>query len=247
MRSFLILCRREISAFFLTPTAYGVTAAFLAISGAGFWFLVAALSAGPESSARAADIFGWLFLLAMLIAAPLLTMRLFSEEYRSGTFETLMTAPVREADVVLAKYVGALTAYAVMLASTLVYGPLLRLLAAAPPVVELSALAGVYGGAFLIGAFLLSLGLLASALTRSQVASGLMGVAMIVLFYLGGLAPYVWRSGAADPLGRMASPVAHMAEFSQGIVDTRPIAFYVINTAWVLFAAVRALESRRWR
>ncbi len=247
MRSFLVLWRRELLAYALSPTAYLVMVLFLAVTGAGFWILTAALAAGPGSVAGATELLGWVFLLTMLAAAPLLTMRLFAEEHRSGTFETLMTAPVRDAEVVLAKYAGAVAFYAAMLLPTLAYGPLLRWLAAVPPPVDPAAVAGVYTGALLVGSFLLAIGLLASALTRSQIAAGLLAFAAICIFLLGGLLPYIWHTAAADRLGAWLSPVAHMADLARGVFDTRPFAFYAINTAWVLFATVRVLESRRWR
>jgi ABC-2 type transport system permease protein len=247
MRTFLVLWRRELLAYALSPTAYLVMVLFLAVTGAGFWVLIAALAAGPGSAAGATELLGWVFLLTLLVAAPLLTMRLFAEERRSGTFETLMTAPVRDVEVVLAKYAGSVAFFAVMLLPTVAYGPLLRAAAAVPPPADPAALAGVYAGALLVGSFLLAIGLLASALTRSQIAAGLLAFATIALFLLGGLLPYVWHTATADRLGAYLSPVAHMADFSRGVFDTRPFAFYAIGTAWVLFATVRVLESRRWR
>jgi ABC-2 type transport system permease protein len=247
VRTFLVLWRRELLAYALSPTAYLVAVLFLAVTGAGFWILVAALAAGPGSAAGATELLGWVFLLTLLAAAPLLTMRLFAEERRSGTFETLMTAPVREVEVVLAKYAGAVAFFAAMLAPTLAYGPLLRAMSAVPPPADPAALAGVYAGALLVGAFFLALGLLASALTRSQIGAGLLAFAAILLFLLGGLLPYVWHTETADRLGAWLSPVAHIADLSRGVFDTRPLVFYAVNIAWILFATTRALESRRWR
>lgn len=247
MSGFLPILRRELSAYWLSPAAYLVAALFLLVAGAGFWVSVASLVAQPDGPVGLVELSAWMFLLTIAAAAPLLTMRLFSEEYRSGTFETLMTAPVRPAAVVLAKYAGALLWYLAMLAPTLLWGPILSAVAALPPPTDPAAIVGAYLGAILIGAWCLALGLFASAVTRSQVAAGLLAVALIAGWFLAGWVPFLWPLRHGDRLGAWISPVVHMADWSRGIFDSRATAVYLINTALALFATDRVLEWRRWR
>lgn len=247
MSGVLPLLRRELNACLLSPAAYLVAALFLLVAGAGFWVSVASLVSHPDGSVGLVELSAWMFLLTIAAAAPLLTMRLFAEEYRSGTFETLMTAPVRPAAVVLAKYAGALLWYLAMLAPTLLWGPILAVVAALPPPTDPAAVAGAYLGAVLIGAWCLALGLFASALMRSQVAAGLLAVALIAGWLFAGWVPFLWPLRHGDRLGAWISPVVHMADWSRGIFDSRAAAVYLINTALALFATDRVLEWRRWR
>lgn len=247
MSGCLPLLRRELNAYLLSPTAYLVAALFLLVAGAGFWVSVASVAAQSNGSLGIIELSGWMFLLTIAPIAPLLTMRLFAEEYRSGTFETLMTAPVRPAAVVFAKYSGALLWYLTMLVPTVLWGPMLSALAAIPPSMDPAALIGVYGGAALVGAWCLALGLFASAFARSQVAASLLGVALIAGWLLMGWVPFLWPFRHGDRLGTWISPIMHMADWSRGIFDSRTVAVYVINIAVILFATDRVLEWRRWQ
>ncbi len=247
MRQWLVLCRRELAAHVLSPTTYVVAVLFLVVVGTGFWILVTSMSSGAPSSAGLVEVSGWGFVLTMTAAAPLLTMRLFAEERRSGTLETLLTAPVTPGAVVGAKYAATLALFAATLAPTLAYGPLLRAFAAAPPTVDPAAAWGLGVGALLIGGFFLSLGLFASALTRSQISAGLLAFTFIALFLSSGLVAWLWPDGGGDALATWLSPIAHMADFARGVFDSRVAAFYLINTAFVLFGAERVVEWERWR
>lgn len=246
MRTFGILWRRELASLLLSPVAYIVTFVFLLVTGLGFWLVVAALAQGVPARAGLSELLGWFFLVTLPVLAPVLTMRLFAEERRAGTFESLMTAPVTETQVVLAKYAGALTFYALMWVPTLLYGPILRLFAPDAPAADPGTLAGLYAGAMTLGAFFLALGLMASALTRSQVSAALAGFAMIALVVLAGVAPYVWHTELGDRLGPYVCPVVHMGDFSRGVFDTRALAFHGIGAALALFVTVRIVEARRW-
>lgn len=247
MRQWLTLWGREMGAYFLSPTAYLVAALFLVVTGAGFTGLVVSMSHGPESAAGLTEVSGWGFLLTMTAVAPLLTMRLFAEERRSGTYETLMTAPVTPAKVVTAKFAGAFAFYAAMLLPTAAYGPIVGWLAATPVSADPAAVSGVYVGALLVGGFFLALGVCASAMTRSQLAAGLLTFAFVVLFLAAGAAPFMLPSAGGDRWGAWLSPIVHISDLARGVYDSRPVAFYAINTAWVLFATERLLEWRRWR
>lgn len=246
MRRFLVLWRRELAGYFLTPSVYIVAMCFLALIGFSFWTLTGLLVRGVTATAVLRELFGSIFFwIALLLVAPALTMRLFAEERRSGTFETLMTTPVRPVEAVLAKYAGALTYYAFLWLPPCSYGLVLRLVSPSEMPLDPGALAAGYLGAMLVGAFFLAVGLLASALTRNQLVAAVMTFALLVSFFSAGFLPFVSFNESVQQIGPYVSAVQHMLDFSRGAVDSRPVVFYVINTAWFLFAAVRVVEGRR--
>ena len=158
MRNFILLWRREVAAYFLSPIAWVVSVFFLMSMGFSFWLLVLALAREGGGLTVMTHWFGSIFFwICLLSAAPLLTMRLFAEERRSGTLELLLTAPVREAEVVLAKYAAAMTFYAALWAPTLVYAAVLRAYSPITAPVDMGALAVGYIGAFLVGGLFLAL------------------------------------------------------------------------------------------
>lgn len=245
MRNFLLLWRREIAAYFLSPVAWAVSVFFLLSMGFSFWLLVLALAQEGGGLSVMSNWFGSIFFwLALLVIAPLLTMRLFAEERRSGTLELLLTAPVREVEVVLAKYAAALTFYGALWAPTLAYAVVLRVYSPMTAPVDMGALAGGYLGAFCVGALFLALGLLASALTRNQIIAAVTGFGLVSALFFAGFIPWVWRTEAMQRAAVYFSPIVHMMDFARGVVDSRAVAFYAINTALVLFATVRVLDHR---
>lgn len=245
MRNFILLWRREVAAYFLSPIAWVVSVFFLMSMGFSFWLLVLALAREGGGLTVMTHWFGSIFFwICLLSAAPLLTMRLFAEERRSGTLELLLTAPVREAEVVLAKYAAAMTFYAALWAPTLVYAAVLRAYSPITAPVDMGALAVGYIGAFLVGGLFLALGLLASALTRNQIIAAVTGFGLVSAVFFASFVPWVWRTETLQRLSIYFSPVLHMMDFARGVVDTRAVAFYLINTALVLFATIRALDHR---
>jgi ABC-2 type transport system permease protein len=251
MRTFGVLLRRELGAIFLSPIAWTAMTFFLAVMGASFWMLLELLARGAEGT-EGGTVIGQLlgsifFWLALLIVAPVITMRTLAEERRSGTFEMLMTAPVRDGAVVLAKYAAALLFYAALWLPTLAYPIALRLLRPLGAPMDVGALAAGYLGVMLIGAAALAAGVFASAVTRSQVTAALGGFAIVCVFFLAGFLPYIPHGETMSRAAHYASGVTHLLDFARGVVDTRPIAFYVINTAWLLWAAVQMVGARRWK
>ncbi len=251
MRSFLVLLRRALGALFLSPIAWTALTFFLVVMGSSFWMLLDLLTRGAERT-EGGEVTGQLlgsifFWLALLIVGPLLTMRLLAEEQRSHTIELLLTAPVRDGTVVLAKHAAALTFYAVLWLPTLAYPVTLRLLRPLGAPTDWGALAAGYLGVLLIGAAALAAGVFASALTRSQVTAAFTAFAIVCVFFLAGFLPYVPHGETLSRVAHYLSGVSHLLDFARGVVDTRPIAFYLINTAWFLWAAVLAVEARRWK
>ncbi|MFH0954101.1 MAG: ABC transporter permease [Verrucomicrobiota bacterium] len=249
MRTFLTLWRRELAAYFLSPIAYVVMIFFLVVMGFSFWLLVNALVQGEASGATImndlfASIFFWL---PMLTVVPVLTMRLFAEEKRSGTIEPLMTAPVTDPAVVLAKYAGALTFFVILWIPTLFYALVLRGFSPLSAPMDLGPMLGGYAGAFLVGAMYLSVGLFCSSLTSNQIVAAITCFAMICVAFLSGFITFIARSDSVRDATAYISSVAHMRDFSRGAVDTRAVVFYVTVALFMLFATVKVVESRKWK
>jgi len=246
MRVFAVQWRREVSAYFGSSLAYVLMSFFLLMMGGSFWMLVHVLSKGAGSASVMSELFGSIFFwIATLVIIPLITMRLFAEERSSGTLEALMTAPVREVDVVLAKFAGALTLWAGLWLPTLSYLYVLRVFSASAPAFDLGTIAGGYLGVFLVGACFISIGLLASILARNQIAAAMGGFAAMSLLFFSGFIPYLLHEDRFRRVGFYASPVSHMLDFSRGVLDSRAIGFYLINTVFFLWVSVRVAEARK--
>ncbi len=247
MRAFLTLWRREMAAYFLSPIAYVVVMFFLFVMGYSFWLLTNVLSQGAFGVTVMGELFGSIFFwLSLLIVVPVTTMRLFAEEKRSGTIETLMTAPVSDSSVVLAKYAGALGFFMVMWSPTIAYVFILRWF---DPMmtIDYGPILTSYIGVFFVGSFYLSIGLFSSSLTRNQIVAAIMCFALICVAFVSGFMPYISRSETVRDVGSYFSSVMHMLDFSRGVVDSRAIIFYLSGTALMLFATIKILESRKWK
>lgn len=248
MRAFWALWRKELAAYFLSPIAYVVVMFFLILMGISVSFLIDMLAGGTYSGTIMRVLFGEsiFFWVGMLIAVPVITMRLLSEEIRSGTMEGLLTAPIRDCTVVLAKYFGALTFFVIMWLPTLAYAFIIRHFDPNMSV-DLGPMFTGFLGALLVGSSFLALGLLASALTRNQVVAAIITFALTGVFFFSGFLPYVTISPAVRNTAAYFSPILHMMDFSRGVIDTRPLVLYVSITALLLFVAVRVVESGKWK
>lgn len=248
MRRFILIWKREVMGYFLSPVAYVVSIFFLLIMGYSFWLLCRLLADGKAGVAVMSELFGsFFFWLPMLVVAPLLTMRLIAEEKRSGTLETLLTAPVGDAPIVLGKFAGALTFFVAMWLPTATYAVILgRFSAESAPVDPGPMLAG-YLGTLLIGAFYLSAGVLCSALTSNQILAAVMTFSLLAAVFFTGFLGEVTHSELLRQVCNYVSSVKHMQDFARGAVDSRPVVFYLSGTAFLLFTAIRAVESRHWK
>jgi ABC-2 type transport system permease protein len=247
MKNLIALTIRELKAFWYSPIAYVVGGVFLLLQGFVFGTLVAALN-DPRIDPRltmAQVFFGgsfW-FWFAVLITTPLLTMRTFSEEKRTGTIEFLLTAPVTDTQVVLAKFLGAWKAYIMLWLLTL---PLFVLLRALTPFDWGPVLTG-YLGTALLGGMLIGVGVLASSLTRNQVIAAVLSFVALLLLFSIGVFEFFVQDPESRELIRYLSLTEHLRDFSKGMVDTRPVVFYLSGTAISLFLTGRILHSPRWR
>jgi ABC-2 type transport system permease protein len=254
MRPLLALIRREFSAYFLSPVAYVTLAVFLLVTGHLFFLTLSALTeTGPRGIEYPMQ--GLLgdekFWLVFLFIPPLLTMRLLAEERGTGTLETLLTAPIRDWQVVAGKYVGAVLFYLVLWLPTLLYVPVLVNLdwQTWQPRIDPYPVLTSYLGVVLAGAMFLAVGLLVSSLVKSQLVAAMIALVVSLLFVLAAF----WRPDldAGTWAGRVVQfvsvPEHFRRDFTRGLIDTRAVVLYLSVTAFCLFLTVRSLEARRLR
>ncbi len=252
MSNLPVIAWRELKSYFFSPIAYIVFFVFYLVNGWYFgslvtWYGEAARQGGQGIEFPMAPVFGIWFLIVMVIVAPILTMRLFAEERRSGTMEILMTAPVTDTEVTLGKYLAALLVYVVMLVPTVVYVLILKWLADRPP--DVGPILGTYLGVVLMGMLFLAMGTFASSVTRNQIIAAVVGVLLTAsmlaaVFLQGQFTPNTTGSQILNYF----SVLEHVhQDFGRGLVDTRRLIFYLSGTAFFLFLTVRMVEARKWR
>ena len=243
------IIRRELESYFSSPIGYVVLAFFLFLYGFVFYselaFFLAPDRLAPGDTANVNEsmiplVFHSTAFIAVLVL-PLVTMRSFAEELRSGTIELLFTSPITDTQLVLGKFFGALSLYVIMLVATL---PLTGLLFYFGDPDLMPVVVG-YLGMFLLGASYVAFGLLFSSVTKNQVIAGFLTVGAFLFLYMIELAT-AWGGLVAD-LVPFFSVSRHFEEFAKGVVDTRDIAFYLSFIALGLFLARQSIASYRWR
>jgi len=249
MQTWLTLTRRELATYFVSITGYVIIAAATFLVGWSFVVLLDKLGTRPFSMPVTEVFYNThVFWFILLLAVPIITMRLFALEKSSGTFETLMTTPVSDIQVVAAKFMAALVFYMLMWLPLLAC-PLIVQRYSSQPGFDLGAVGSTYLGIVLLGCPFLAIGGFASALSRSQMVAAMvslvLGVSLFMLVFLPNQMPnqVTWQ---AQLLGCFAL-LEHMHDFARGVVDTRPVIVYFSLTAFFLFLTLRAVESRRWK
>ena len=247
--------KKEMRLYFTSPIAWVILTIFLFIAGYFFYSIFAFYTlASMQSMMNPAmgrdlnvtdSVLRPLFSnisVILLLLMPLVTMRLFAEERRSGTIELLLTYPVRDGAVLVAKYLAALTLYGVMLALTLLYPAVVLYFAR----VEWGVLVTGYLGLLLMGATFLAVGVFASSLTENQIVASITTFGVLLIFWVIG-----WSADyAGSPWGRVLTHLSlldHFDSFAKGVLDTKDIIYYVDFTVVALFLTLRSLEARRWK
>jgi ABC-2 type transport system permease protein len=246
MRGMLATIGRELRGYFFSPLGWVVATGFLLFQGLSFQTILDYLNDPRAPAMTPLDFFfgGTLFFwLAVLFVAPVLTMRLLSEERRSGTLEMLLTAPVTENQVVLGKFFGALTFYLFLWSPTLLYALLLE----RHLDLDWGPVAASYLGILGIGSLFLSIGLFTSALTRNQVVAAVLSFAGLFVLFLPAFLELLVNDPAIRAVVDYTNLYQHMDEFSKGIVDTRRLVYYVTGSALFLFLTGRALVANKGR
>lgn len=248
--AFGTLLGRELRSTFYAPIAYVVLFFFLIAFGATFYTGVSFLNMGANEVTVVEATFNTvLFWFAFILVFPLITMRTYADEFRMGTFEMVTTAPVRDWQVVLAKFFGAFSFYLTLWTLSAVHLFLFEKIAGREAALGWGAFFGSYLLLALIGAFYISIGCLASAMCREQINAAIICFAAIFLAFVAGLLSFILQVTA--PVVRdfisYVSPLEHMADFSRGLIDSRPIIWYLSMTVFVLFINFQVFQRRKWR
>jgi ABC-2 type transport system permease protein len=235
---------------FASPIAYIVLVFFLLVSGADFYFQLSFMNQRPVAySVQEAFFNSVFFWFAFVLIFPLITIRLFAEEFKLGTIEPLMTAPVRDWQVVLAKFFGALIFYVILWLPTLIYFWVFQAVTHQHAANSTGAYLGTYLMLLLLGMFYLSVGCLASALTKNQIVAAVISFCIITLHFFSGLISFVLQevSSSTRQLLGYFSALEQMGELSRGEIDTRPMVLYLSMTVVMLTLTYQAFQSRKWR
>jgi len=242
MRNFFAIWRRELTSSFLSPVAYVIMVIFLAMTGLIFWDAVVNNVGTDEPLAT---MLCAAIVVCETILITVICMRLFAEEKRSGTIETLMTAPVTETEVVMGKYAGALSFVVLVTAPSIGFIFILKAVSPGIEFIDIGALAGACAIVLLTMVLCVSVGLLVSLTTRNQVVAAICCFCAIWAVLLFGSMGTVLPGRPAEVFEYM-SAMTHIQDFARGSIDTRPVVFYLSGTVLMLFASIRILESRRW-
>jgi ABC-2 type transport system permease protein len=255
MNNILAIAHKELKSYFASPVAYVVIGFSAILFG---WFFINLLYyfdrtqmqagsgfQGPQAINVNEIMISPLFLnvsVILLFTLPLITMRTYAEEKRSGTIELLLTSPLTDLQIVMGKFLGGLVLYGAMLAVTLVHMAIL--FAYGNP--EWRPIATGYLGLILMGACFLSLGLFVSSLTRNQIVAGMVTFAVFLMFWV-----INWISTFMGPTSQAVlnylSITEHLNDFARGVIDTKHVVYYLSFIAFSLFLTVRAVDSERWR
>ncbi|MBZ0273152.1 ABC transporter permease subunit [bacterium] len=248
--------QKEWRQFFLSPIAYVILVVFIALAGL-FYFDLFTFYVQNQSMAQmyqqggapdmnvndmiVTPLFQNLSVLLLLIV-PLVTMRLYADERKSGTEELLLTSPIRERTIIAGKYLAALSFYVVALLLTLQF-PALLVKFGSP---DIGKVATGYLGLFLMGAAFMAFGLFTSALARTQTQAAMWAFfALLLLWILGWLAESL--PGTAGAVLKYVAILPHFDNFADGVIAVKDLVYFASFVAVFLFLATRVVESARWR
>jgi len=249
----LTICNKELNSYFRSPIAYGVMAFFALIAGYFFYIAVyffmqmsiqSSMQGGGPMSVNDSVIRPILSNISVigLFVIPMITMRLFAEEKRTGTFELLATSPIRDMEMILGKWLAALILYAAMLGLSLI--SMVTLFAYGTP--DWRPMAVGYLGLLLQAGCLLAIGTFISSCTKNQIVAGVAGFSVCLLLWV-----LDWMSSFQDSvLAKVFSYMSvlqHFDSFSKGVLDSKDIIYYISAIFIGLFLTARSLESLRWR
>ena len=254
MRNVMAIAGRELRSYFASPIAYVVIGFFALVFGWMYvgvmtWFVQQGtqmgMGMGPQNLNVNQQMIRPLLLnmtVVFLFVLPLITMRTYSEEKRSGTMELLLTSPITDVEIILGKFCGALALYAVMLAVTVIHFGLLFWFGRP----EWKPLLTAYLGLLLFGASFISIGLFISSLTRNQIVAGAATFAVFLLLWI---VDWIGSSfgPTAESVFKYLSMTGHLDDFIKGVIDTKHLVYYISFIAFGLFLTARSVDTERWR
>jgi ABC-2 type transport system permease protein len=241
----LAIYRREIAGLFYGPLAWLLLALAFLLNGFLFLLYLKSTDGDVDVAVRLALGESWVFWALLILLPPLLTMRMISEESRTGLLEFLLTAPVSDAAVVMGKFLAAATFLAILWSSVAVYAFTLGKLGIAP---DAGMVFGGWLGALLASGLFCAIGLCASSMTNTPVLSAFAAIlANLVIVISPLLARLTDEPWVRHAIARVDVIDHHKSAFLLGVLDSAYVAFFVAWTALFLFLTVRMLEARRWR
>jgi ABC-2 type transport system permease protein len=255
MRNVLAIARKEVRGYFVSPIGWVVLGLFALLFGFFYYAFIGIFirqslqmgqfGGGPQSMNVNLYLIRPLLQntsVIVLFVLPMVTMRTYAEEKRSGTIELLMTSPVTDLQIIFGKFFGALTLYAAMLGVTSVYIGMLFWFGNP----EIGPILSGYLGLFLLGAGFIALGLLVSSLTRNQIVAAMATFGTFLMLWVIG-----WIGDFAGPMTRdivsYLSITEHFDDFSKGVIDTQHLVYYLSFITFGLFLTAKAVDSDRWR
>ena len=236
MRNIITLTKKELKEFFNSPTPYILFVVFLLITG---WFFAAPLFLLNQATM---EEFLSIIPLLFVFFLPAITMRLFSEELKMGTVEALATLPIKDSEILLGKYLTAISMLCANLALTFIY-PLILGLLGSP---DWGQILSSYLGIFLLGAAFTAIGIFASTLTKNQVISFIIGFFICFVFFLLGKITHLLPGFMGEVLN-ILSIDSHFEPFAKGVIYMRDLIYFVSLAAVFLAASFSVFSSRRWR
>jgi ABC-2 type transport system permease protein len=252
VRNIAAIADKELRSYFSSPIAYIIIGFFLLPFGVFFYLY---LTAFVRQSMQQAQFGGAMNInqnviryvlqnasVIILFIMPMITMRTYSEEKRSGTIELLLTSPVTDLEIIVGKFLGALGLYIALLAVTLPYMGILFYYGNP----EWRPVAAGYLGLLLMGGAFVSLGLLISSTTNNQIVAGIVTFVVFLLLWIIG-----WFADSAGPtIGPITSWLSiteHFDDFSKGIIDTKHVLYYLSLITFGLFLTAKSVDTERWR
>jgi ABC-2 type transport system permease protein len=253
VRNIIAIADKELRAYFASPIAYIIIGLFSLLFG---WFFYMYLMlfvreseqmmqfGGGSANINQQMIRGVLLNSAVIIlfVMPMITMRTYSEEKRSGTIELLLTSPITDLQIILGKFFGALGLYVAMLFVTMLYMAILFVFGNP----EWRPVAAGYLGLLLMGGCFISAGLLISSLTKNQIVAGMITFAVFLMLWV-----INWIGESSGPTTRdvvsYLSITEHFDDFARGIIDTKHVVYYLSFITFGLFLTAKSVDSERWR
>jgi ABC-2 type transport system permease protein len=253
VRNILAIAQRELNAYFSSPIGYVLVGFFALLFGYFFYVPLAMfeqqsmqMGMNPSQPMNINQMLVGPALMnttvIMLLVFPLITMRTYSEEKRSGTIELLLTSPLTDLEIIIGKFLGAMLLYASMLAITLIHMGILFIYGNP----EWKPIATGYLGLLLMGGCFLSLGLFISSLTKNQIVAAMATFAVFLMLWI-----INWMSTFVGPTTQAVlahlSITEHFDDFARGIIDTKHVIYYLSFMAFGLFLTMKSVDSERWR
>lgn len=229
---------KELKSYFNSPVAYIVMIVFMAISG--FLFT---MSFFQINIASMREFFGSFFiqLVLFVVFIPAITMRSFSEEKKQGTLELLLTKPVTDIELILGKYLSALTLIIITLSPTVLYFIIIKMIGPIPFWPFLTSLLGY----ILMSAFFIGIGVFVSSLTENQIIAFIVSVLICLFFFLFGKLLIVFPTSVVSFFEYLTTDY-HLSNISRGVIDSRVLIYYFSMIFFTIFLTKVSLESRKW-